>query len=342
MTVLNPVSYLQNRTDHTGQTDRLSEAGLLLPNGAGNTWRSGCRGAGDLKVIAQGTPNMTVAVAAGQCFVPVSSALHGTYHLMNDASFNVTITAAHASLPRNDLIIARVDDAFFSGAVNAGSIVVVTGTAAASPVDPAVAGSYILLARVVVAAAVTSITNAAITDLRAFTTGLGGVLQVATTAERDALTDVRRGQLVDNLQTLRLERWNGSAWVVQQDGTDWTVYTPTIVGTASPTLDCRYLRQNKLVTVEFSITLTAAVTATLTMTTPTTAAAAVSTFLGDADMLDISSGTERIGVVELISGSLVRFSFENATPQRVSASAILPFTWASPDKLVGMFHYREV
>lgn len=122
----------------------------------------------------------------------------------------------------------------------------------------------------------------------------------------------------------------------------WTSYTPTIVGTASPTLSCQYAKVNKIVTVEFSITLTAVVTANLSMSLPSTAGTAVNTALGSVEMLDVSAGVERLGVLEILSGgATVRFSYENATPVRVTAAATTPFTWASGDQLRGMFTYRE-
>lgn len=126
-------------------------------------------------------------------------------------------------------------------------------------------------------------------------------------------------------------------------GGGWTSYTPTIVGSAAPTLDCRYIRTGgKMVTVEVSITLTAVVTANLSMSLPTTAATAMNSALGAVEMLDVSAGLERLGVFEILSGlSTVRFSYENATPARVTAAATTPFTWASGDQIRGMFTYRE-
>jgi hypothetical protein len=344
MTVLNPVSFLQNRTDHTAQVDRLAQSGLLMPGAAGNTWRAGVRGAGDLVVAAQGVPNMSVQVAAGSCYVVQSVAGNGAYLLTNDAAFTVAITAAHATLPRKDLIVARVTDSFFTGVTNLGTLEVVTGVAAASPVDPAVTGNATILARVTVPAAATTIVAGNITDLRPRAAALGGIIPVLTTAERDAIAGISRGMVVDNLQTGFLERHNGTTWKTLMEVTPWAAYTPAIVGTAAPTLDCRWQRiGDKLVVVEFSITLTAAVTATLTLATPTTMATLVGgfTLMSSIEAQDISAGLERSGDVEWVTATTVRFAFENATPQVVRAAATIPFTWASTDKLVGMFQYRE-
>lgn len=100
-------------------------------------------------VTAQGSPNMTVAVAAG------TARIGG--NLVTVAGGNVTITAANATNPRFDLIV--VDN---SGAKSA-----VAGTAAASPIVPTHPGStYAALATVYVPANDTAVNTNQITDKR--------------------------------------------------------------------------------------------------------------------------------------------------------------------------------
>lgn len=122
----------------------------------------------DLAVAANPTPNMSVNVAAGAAVVPgTETALADqSYLLYSDGAANLSIAAAHASLPRRDIVVARIRDKDASGAVYQASVEVVTGTAAASPVDPATPPNSVVLARVVVFAAATSITAANILDLR--------------------------------------------------------------------------------------------------------------------------------------------------------------------------------
>jgi hypothetical protein len=160
MTALNPPLDLQNRTDHTAQGDR-----LLLRS----IWSIGGRvRSGDLAVAAQGSPNMSVTVSAGGAIVPgTENTYQGTYHCFNDAAVTVTIAAADTTNPRIDLIVAKVQDAFYSGATNAWSLAAVTGTPAGVPVAPAAPANSITLATVAVAANVTSITNANITNTTA-------------------------------------------------------------------------------------------------------------------------------------------------------------------------------
>jgi len=123
---------------------------------------------GDLAVTQNSTPNMSVNVAAGVGYVRGTSvSLQGAYRCYNDATVNKSITAAHATLPRKDLIVAQVqDDIHDASGFNRWIISVVDGTAAASPSDPTIPASSMKLARVNVAAADTAITNAEIDDLR--------------------------------------------------------------------------------------------------------------------------------------------------------------------------------
>ena len=126
---------------------------------------------GDLAVTQNGTPNMTVNVAAGGAFIRgTQSANQGAYHLYNDGSINVGLASSDPTNPRRDLVIAQVRDAFYSGSTKDARITVVTGTAAASPTDPSLSSfpNALVLARVAVAANDTAITTAKITDLRTY------------------------------------------------------------------------------------------------------------------------------------------------------------------------------
>jgi hypothetical protein len=101
-------------------------------------------------VTAQGSPDMTVAVAAGT-IQPSAGAAAVTV-----TSGNVTVGTAHATLPRLDLISAAAD----------GTKTITAGTAAASPKPPALPSGHIGLAFIYVPATATTITTARITDKR--------------------------------------------------------------------------------------------------------------------------------------------------------------------------------
>jgi hypothetical protein len=117
---------------------------LTAAAGGRNGVSSGCA------VTAQGTPDMTVAVAAGTVVVA------GTEVAV--APGNVTITAANGTNPRKDLI--AVD--------NAGAKSVVTGTPAPVPLNPSIPANSVIVAQVYVPALDTTIGSTQITDKRVF------------------------------------------------------------------------------------------------------------------------------------------------------------------------------
>lgn len=123
--------------------------------------------------------NLSVDVAAGALVVEgTENALQGSYHLVNDAVVNLAVTAANATNPRKDLVIARVRDSAYSGSSNDAQLLVVAGTAAASPAEPNLVSlgylNYISLAMIDVPALDTTIADAQITDRRPFIAAPGG------------------------------------------------------------------------------------------------------------------------------------------------------------------------
>lgn len=174
--------------------------------GAGGIFRSP-----DLAVTQAGSPNMTVLVASGAAYVDGSqSSTQGGYFVYNDASTTVTVPAANVTNPRIDIVGVQVTDSEYSGVTNDAALVLVTGTPAASPVEPTLPANFLTLARVDVAANATSITNANITDRRRRMSALGGVT-VCTAATRPA--GVTAGHQIFETDTFRALIYNGSAWV---------------------------------------------------------------------------------------------------------------------------------
>jgi hypothetical protein len=101
-------------------------------------------------VTAQGSPDMTVAVAAGTIQPSLGAAA------VTVTSGNVTVGAASGSHPRIDLISASAT----------GVKTITAGTAAASPKPPALPSGHIGLAFIYVPTSATTITTARITDKR--------------------------------------------------------------------------------------------------------------------------------------------------------------------------------
>lgn len=147
-----------------------------LSNVGVNFLTAGITRPGDMLVAQQGTPNMTVQVAAGKvyAFKPDSS---NVYHVNLDASQNVTIASNSSGNPRIDSVVVKIDLAVTPNnqADNVASLVIVQGTPAASPSAPTdsaiqsavgAGNPFFRLADVTVANGATSITNANIADKR--------------------------------------------------------------------------------------------------------------------------------------------------------------------------------
>lgn len=224
MTVVSQATFIQANS-HDARTLRratlaaLNSRGGVVPSTTGFT---------DLKVTQRGAgANMSVDVAEGTCYVTgTESNYQGLYHCDNQGIANVTITAANPTNPRRDLIVARVRDVEYGVAVtDEFTIEAIAGTPAASPADPTVPSNCIVLARVAVAAAATSITNANITDLRnnyAAVTGsslignqqmasaLGAVTPCLSTAR--PTIGVFPGSIIWETDTGRFQIWTGSSW----------------------------------------------------------------------------------------------------------------------------------
>ena len=127
---------------------------ILAAGYSGSGVISGCA------VTAQGTPNMTVAVAAGVVIVAgVRASVTGA---------NSTIGTADGTNPRCDMITVN----------NSGTIATTAGTAASVPELPSIPANSVVIALIFVPANDTTIATAQITDKRVFvgSGGAGGVL----------------------------------------------------------------------------------------------------------------------------------------------------------------------
>lgn len=174
-------------------------------------------------VTATGTPDANVHVAPFQAVIQSTRATAaGAYIATLDAvkDINILSTPAHASLARNDLIIGHQSDIFYGDADSQFRVRQVVGTPSGSPADPSLTGypDALVLARVRVNAAATSITSGNITDLRTsnigYTVAVGGTLPVANQTVRDALTGLYDGLTIYRQDRDWVETYNGSGWRV--------------------------------------------------------------------------------------------------------------------------------
>ena len=156
MAARNPPTFLQAGT-HNAENTRNALGAPVLAGGIVNT--------ADMLVAAPGG-TQTVTVAAGQVQVLGSRAFQGVYHGINDAPVTLVIAASDPTNPRYDRVVAQIQDAAYSGVTNVLALVVITGTAAAAPLEPAIPADSVELARVLVPAASTAVLPASILDRR--------------------------------------------------------------------------------------------------------------------------------------------------------------------------------
>lgn len=179
-------------------------------------------GTNSLQVSQRATPDMNVTIAPGTCHIAATSITGGVYACVNDAAYDVAISAAHATLARKDLIFAQVRDAVDdSGSNNDFIIDKATGTPASSPTRPATPGQAIALAEVLVPANSTSVTNGNITDLRRKTVALGGILPCANSGE--VPSSPYAGMKIFRTDTKQEQVWDGTAWqtIISNSDTGW-------------------------------------------------------------------------------------------------------------------------
>lgn len=236
MTVQATPMFLQNATGHPAEDVRRMTHMMM-------NVRPGIVQSGDLAVTQNGTPNMSVNVASGNAFVAGTEATYqGLYHCENRGVLNVVVPASDPTNPRIDLIVLKVQDAIYSGATNAASIVDVPGTPAGTPVEPSPPNNCLVLAKISVAANATTVVTANITDYRtsynntlnansianvgmqARAAGLGGVIVCSSTTRPTINLSV--GMRIFETDTKLEYNYNGTSWeIIGGVATAWTAPT---------------------------------------------------------------------------------------------------------------------
>jgi len=202
---------------HLSQTDIDKVDFDILQSGIqGDGVSSGCA------VTAQGTPDTTVAVASGTTVV-------GTVSSVVSAG-NLTMTAAHGTNPRFDLITVN----------NVGTKAYTAGTAAASPVFPAIPANSVVLAAIYVPANDNIINATQIVDKRVTVdsplTGAGWttVSKAADQAKTADVTLANDSALVFTMAANTKYRIRARIHVSTANGTP--DFKSRLTGPASPTL----------------------------------------------------------------------------------------------------------
>lgn len=271
----------------SGLETRNSDSAFVMANGTALGSRSGVR---------PGDPGLTVTLAGStiNCSAGVAAVAwpsQGVYRVAFPSSVSPgTLTAAHATLNRIDLVYLRVwDNAVDASGLTKGDIVYLTGTASSTPVAPTPAGTQIYMPLATIAVPPSGGGSPSVsTTVRPYTVAPGGIL-VSSTAPSSPYT----GQFYDN--GTDLQRWNGSTWDTYQKVLGaWTSYTPTwTAATTNPTvgngsLVGRYQVLGK--TCHLAITLIAGTTTTYgsgqySFALPFTSANSGATYVGASHLL---------------------------------------------------------
>ncbi len=203
-----------NAVEYAAQAERLLDAVLLTPAGS-LQGRAGIR-PGGLAVSIGGSPE-SVIVAPGVGVINTGSNADGSYRFAIPAAVSKPLGARpSAGTSRIDLVVARVLDAdipALSTTQREVQIEIVTGIPGAAPNAPALPPASLLLKQLTVPAS----GSIAVGGIVPRTVASGGVLPVASVAERDALPAydglVVYVEAIDDLQ-------------VRRDGA-WVTVTPT-------------------------------------------------------------------------------------------------------------------
>ncbi|WP_405941632.1 hypothetical protein [Streptomyces sp. NBC_00207] len=206
---------------------RKMDVPFVMADGTAGGARAGIR-PGDIG-LAVSLAGTTVNVTAGSASLYRSG--QGVYRAQLAATSPGTLSAAHATFTRIDLVYLRVwDTAVDSTGLRKADTVYLAGTPSGSPVAPTPGATeiYIPLATITVPSTGGGGTGAATVSstVRQVTVAPGGILPVTSAADI-AVTGKYVGQARYNTVRGQQEFWNGSAWAAPGD---WTAYTPTWAG----------------------------------------------------------------------------------------------------------------
>lgn len=208
-----------NQVEYSAGDERLMSSALLMPSGTGAFSARSGRRPGGLGATVSGT-TVTIQPGAGVVY-DAAYASAGPWLFALPALKTIPLGARPGSgQSRIDLIVARIYDPD-SGLGSARELKIerVAGTASPTPSAPSLPAMSLEIAR----ATVPATGNVSLTLSSARTVAAGGILPVATVAERDALPSPAAGLAVYVEATGELCIHDGTGWkrwTPSQD-TDW-------------------------------------------------------------------------------------------------------------------------
>jgi len=191
----------QNTISYNGQNLRDALRAFVMSSGTTFGTRAGVR---------PGDPGLTVTLAGSTINVSPGTAMltdHGVYVGVLTSTWSGTLTAAHATLDRIDLVYLRIwDTDFDASGLRQTDVVYLAGTASSTPVAPTPAGTQIYLPLATITVPHSGAGSPSVsTAVRPNTVAPGGILPASTAPSNPYV-----GQFYDDGSGLL--RWNGSAW----------------------------------------------------------------------------------------------------------------------------------
>ncbi|MEY9862875.1 hypothetical protein ABH935_008523 [Catenulispora sp. GAS73] len=181
----------------------------------------------------QSVAAMQCQIMPGRAFVQGVTA-QGGYQVASDAPVVLTVPDGDPQYNRIDIIVLQIQDQQFDSSGQTQAVVtLIKGTAAATPVAPVVPPAAIGLVQISVPAKTSAGTGGvawptAVTDLRVYTSGLGGIVPAGTTP----WTPPMAGQYSD--LNGELQRWSGAAWTPVYDPMTTGGNLPPVTSTTRP------------------------------------------------------------------------------------------------------------
>lgn len=160
--------------------------------------------------------NMDISVSACSGIVANTFVTDGgEYRFVNPTSLTVTLAASSPTLNRIDIVGFRVFDNFYdaSGQNQIVAAVVQGAGSAGAPSAPALPNSFIPIVQALVNANATTPTS--LTDLRQYTATEQSRLLIPSATARTAIGTPYEGLVIDRTDRDWAERWDGTAWRVQ-------------------------------------------------------------------------------------------------------------------------------
>lgn len=176
-------------------------------------------GANPANLVSVGA--LQAKVTPFQAFVAGTSATtQSGYRVTSDADVTLTFDAGAGTNPRIDLVVLRVrDDPYDATGFQAGTVEIIFGIPAISPTAPSIPPSCLPLWQVPIPANASSGNPIDFTgtrvDRRVYTAAAGGIIPVASAAERDGVVTPHVGMQVWRTDRKWVEAHDGIAWRVQ-------------------------------------------------------------------------------------------------------------------------------